>query len=402
MLFWLLCLTGVAKANNLAVHQPLLADNYPIGVRARMSAAMNIGQQVLGNLSPVVVGAIATWAGGVEGWRWAFFVLGIPGGFLAIAVFFLHEPPRGQYEKQDVLGEVVEDENPAQPSMEAAFARLKKIATIRTSIAAFAALGFGVFALGALQVLYLNDTLHVTDILQRGFILSLAGWTAVPFLYPVGRYFDRTYRKNPAKALVLVGLLILPSAIFTPLQFSTNSVTWFVIWGIPQAVLTACAFAMVTPVLQAVCPYRLRGLGVAMGVMYVVLIGGFGGSILAGFFTNAFGVRTTVFILLVPTSIVGGLLLINGARFIRHDLSLVVEELLEEQEEQRKRAVEGAQTPGAPGREHRLLVRARAGAVRRQLRDLPRRVRRAAGHERRGQVDDPARASAGSKSPSGA
>ncbi len=345
VLFWLLCLTGVAKANNLAVHQPLLADNYPIGVRARMSAAMNIGQQVLGNLSPVVVGAIATWAGGVEGWRWAFFVLGIPGGLLAIAVFFLHEPPRGQYEKQDVLGEVVEDENPAQPSMEAAFARLKKVATIRTSIAAFAALGFGVFALGALQVLYLNDTLHVTDILRRGFILSLAGWTAVPFLYPVGRYFDRTYRKNPAKALVLVGLLILPSAIFTPLQFSTTSVTWFVIWGIPQAVLTACAFAMVTPVLQAVCPYRLRGLGVAMGVMYVVLIGGFGGSILAGFFTNAFGVRTTVFILLVPTSIVGGLLLINGARFIRHDLSLVVEELLEEQEEQRKRALEGAQTP---------------------------------------------------------
>ena len=35
----------------------------------------------------------------------------------------------------------------------------------------------------------------------------------------------------------------------------------------------------------------------------------------------------------------------NGARFIRHDLSLVVEELLEEQEEQRKRAVDGARTP---------------------------------------------------------
>jgi ABC-type branched-subunit amino acid transport system ATPase component len=82
-----------------------------------------------------------------------------------------------------------------------------------------------------------------------------------------------------------------------------------------------------------------------MGVMYVVLIGGFGGSILADFFTNSFGVRTTVFVLLVPTSIIGSLLLMNGARFIRHDLSLVVEELLEEQEEQRKRAVEGADTP---------------------------------------------------------
>src|SRR6185436_12077052 len=48
---------------------------------------------------------------------------------------------------------------------------------------------------------------------------------------------------------------------------------------------------------------------------------------------------------LVPTSIIGSLLLMNGARFIRHDLSLVVEELLEEQEEQRKRAIEGVDTP---------------------------------------------------------
>ncbi|MGZ4211555.1 MAG: MFS transporter, partial [Actinomycetota bacterium] len=278
--FWIICVTGVAKANGIAVHQPLLADNYPIGIRARMSAVLNIGQQVIGNVSPVVVGAIATWAGGTEGWRWAFFVLGIPTAIVSLAAFFMREPPRGQFEKDDVLGEVIEDEHPMQPSMEAAFARLKKIATVRTSIAAFAALGFGIFALGGLRALYLNDTLHVTKTLDRGFVLSLSGWAAVPFLYPVGRYFDRVYRKDPAKALVLVGLLILPSAVFTPLQVSTHSIAWFVIWGIPQAVLTACAFAMVTPVLQAVCPYRIRGLGVALGVMYIVFIGGFGGAIL--------------------------------------------------------------------------------------------------------------------------
>jgi hypothetical protein len=109
--FWCVCITGVAKANNIAVHQPLLADNYPIGIRARMSAVMNTGQQVLGNISPVVVGAIATWAGGAEGWRWAFFVLGIPGAILGIAAFFMREPPRGQFEKDDVLGEVIEDDS---------------------------------------------------------------------------------------------------------------------------------------------------------------------------------------------------------------------------------------------------------------------------------------------------
>jgi ABC-type branched-subunit amino acid transport system ATPase component/predicted MFS family arabinose efflux permease len=345
MLFWTICLTGITKANDIAVHPSLIADNYPIGIRARMSAILNLGQQVLGNLSPLLVGIIATAAGGTEGWRWAFFILGIPAALVAGLAFFIKEPPRGQFEKDDVLGEVIEDEEPAQPSMEAAFARLKKIATIRSSIAAFAALGFGLFALGALQVLYLHDTLKVHNILERGFILSLAGWVAVPFLYPVGAYFDRTYRKDPAKALVIVGALIMPSALFTPLQVSTHSITWFVIWGTPQAVLTACAFAMVTPVLQAVCPYRLRGLGTAMGVMYVVFIGGFAGGILADFFTNAFGVRNTVLLLGIPTSIIGSLLLMNGARHIRHDLSLVVEELLEEQDEHRKRQEEGVRTP---------------------------------------------------------
>jgi len=293
----------------------------------------------------VLVGLIAVVVGGGAGWRWGFVVLAIPGLIVSLAAFFMKEPPRGQFEKQDVLGEVIEDENPAYPSMEAAFGRLKKIATIRTSVAAFAALGFGLFALSSLQVLYLNDTLHVHNLLHRGFVLSIAGFCAVPFLYPVGRYFDRTYRKDPAKALIIVGVLILPSALFTPLQVSTHSVVWYVIWGIPQAVFTACAFAMVTPVLQAVCPYRIRSLGVAMGVMYVILIGGVAGNILADFFTNAFGVRSAVLILGIPTSLIGGLLLINGARHIRSDLSLVVEELLEEQDEMRKRAAEGARTP---------------------------------------------------------
>jgi ABC-type branched-subunit amino acid transport system ATPase component len=102
---------------------------------------------------------------------------------------------------------------------------------------------------------------------------------------------------------------------------------------------------MVGPVLYAVVPYRLRGMGTALTTMYIFFIGGFAGGIIAGFFTNAFGIRDTVIVLGVPTSIIGGLLLMNGARFIRHDLSLVVSELLEEQEEQRKRAEEGATVP---------------------------------------------------------
>ena len=74
--------------------------------------------------------------------------------------------------------------------------------------------------------------------------LSLSGIAALPLLPFVGRYFDRTYRVNPAKALAMVGALILPSALFTPIQYSVHSSTAFWILGVPQAVLTTSAFAV--------------------------------------------------------------------------------------------------------------------------------------------------------------
>jgi ABC-type branched-subunit amino acid transport system ATPase component len=240
---------------------------------------------------------------------------------------------------------VIEEKRPAPISMEAAFTRLKKIATIRTVLVAFCALGFGLFSQATLASLYLNNDLHVTNVLHRGIILSLCGIGALPFLPVVGRYFDRTYRRNPARALAMVGLLILPSAIFTPLQFTIHSQVWFVILGVPQAVFTTAALAMVGPVLYAVVPYRLRGMGTALTTMYIFFVGGFLGGIVADFFTDAFGIRATVIALGVPTSIIGGLLLMNGARFIRRDLSLVVSELLEENEEHHKRTEQQVSPP---------------------------------------------------------
>jgi ABC-type branched-subunit amino acid transport system ATPase component len=182
-------------------------------------------------------------------------------------------------------------------------------------------------------------------VLERGIILSLSGILAVPIHPLVGRYFDRKYREDPARALALVGLMILPSALLVPLQFSVHSTTWFWILKTPQAVLTAMAFAMATPVLQAVLPYRLRGMGTALATLYIFFIGGFMGGLVSGFLTDAVGVRASVIALGVPSAVIGGLLLMNGARFIRNDLSLVVEELLEEKDEHEKRYVAKTAVP---------------------------------------------------------
>jgi ABC-type branched-subunit amino acid transport system ATPase component/predicted MFS family arabinose efflux permease len=345
MLFWTRFFTGIGKANTIPVHGSLIADSYPIGVRARMNA-VNYGlSHGLAQASPILVGGIAELAGGTEGWRWVWFVLGVPVAVVGIAAFFLREPTRGKFEQQDVLGEVFVDESPAPISMEAAFARLKRIRTIRSVLVAFSALGFCIFSEQVLASLWLEDHFGVDSALRRGLLLSIAGITALPFLPFSGRYFDRTYRQDPAKALAIVGALVIPLAVITPIQFAMPNEYLFMTLAAPFAILTTVCFSMVGPVLQAVVPYRLRGMGAALSTSYIFFFGGTGGALIAAFLTDASSPRVAAIVLTVPACLIGGAILMNSARYIRNDLSLVVQELLEEQEEHHKRREGGQAVP---------------------------------------------------------
>jgi ABC-type branched-subunit amino acid transport system ATPase component len=59
--------------------------------------------------------------------------------------------------------------------------------------------------------------------------------------------------------------------------------------------------------------------------------------VVGGLLSNAIGLRWTIILLGLPTNLIGGLMLINGARFVRNDLSLVVEEIKELEAEYRRR-----------------------------------------------------------------
>ena len=326
-----------------------------------------MGAHGLGLASPVLCAAIATWAGGAEGWRWAWFLLGIPVVLVAF-LRVLHEgAPRGQFEKQDVLGELFEDEQPAPISMEAAFARIKRIRTIRTVLVGFCALGFGLFSQPALESLYLDDTLHVTNVLHRGLILSLSGIAALPILPLVGRYFDKKYRSGPGQGAG-AGRCAHPAVGAAH----------------PDPVQREQQHVVLDPEDPTGGTHHLRvrdgRTGAAGGRAvpppwhghrdvdpYIFFIGGFMGGLVPGFLTDATGVRGTVIFLGVPSAIIGGALLMNGARYIRNDLSLVGGGAARGEGRARTTIREQAGDPAPAVGEHRLLVRSGAGLVRGQL-----------------------------------
>ena len=332
---------GIARSNTLPVHGSLIADTYPIGVRGRLSATTMGAGLLVGALSPVAVGGIAALAGGDNGWRWAFFVLAVPVLLVAFLGFRIPEPPRGQFEMIDVLGEVIETDT-VPMSMESVFARLKQIRTLRTAMLAFAALGFGLFTGPVLANLYLEDRFDLSA-LERGLLGSLGGLITLAILPFAARGYDARFREDPEKALRLVGLLILPVAVFVPVQYAMPSSLLFAVFGVIPQVFLFTAFTMVGPVLQSVTPYRLRGMGNALGAIYIFFVGATAGALLAAFFTDAIGPRAAVILLMVPSSLLGGYLLLRSSRFIKNDLSLVVAELREEMDEhERQRADPGA------------------------------------------------------------
>ena len=344
MLFWTQLGVGVSKANTISVQWSLIADQYPIGVRGRISAALNFGTQSASALSPVLMAGIATLAGGAAGWRWSFIALSVPVVIVALFAFRLPEPVRGQFEKSSVLGTVIDDDDPAPISIEAAFARLRRVRTLMLAIIGFAALGFCLFTSPVLANLFLQQHYHL-DTFYRGLVATIGASCALVILPMAGRRYDKLYRSDPSKAVAMLGLAIIPAAILTPIQYFMPNWELYTLVGVPQVVLFAAAFTMCGPVFQSVLPYRLRGLGSALGAIYIFFIGATGGALIAAFLINQFNARVAVIAITVPATLIGGLFIIRSSRSIRQDLSLVVAELQEEMAEHERQAQEPDRIP---------------------------------------------------------
>ena len=67
--------------------------------------------------------------------------------------------------------------------------------------------------------------------------------------------------------------------------------------------------------------------------VYIFLMGGFFGGLLAGGLSDAHGERTALTAVVPPAALIGGLLIIYGSRYMKRDIALTISELKEQQAE---------------------------------------------------------------------
>jgi len=97
-LFFCRVMVGVGEATLGPAALSLLSDYFPPRRRATVQAIYSSGIAVGAGLAFFLGG----WVGQHFGWRWAFYLLGFPGLFVALFVFLLKEKPRGQTETSTV------------------------------------------------------------------------------------------------------------------------------------------------------------------------------------------------------------------------------------------------------------------------------------------------------------
>ncbi len=331
---------AVGTGTNNTTHNSYLSDAYPVEGRARIFSLHNGADPVSSTFGIFIVGLIASAA---ANWRVALLIagLGVPVGF---AILFLREPPKGANESNRILqgsGMDVASQQQAAPKilLGSAVNRLLKIRSLYYELVAVAVLGFVGTGTTLFGSLYLNRVWHL-GVGQRGHVYLITGLSAflgIPIAWVVG---DRFFRKAPQLSLVVAAVSItLYGGLFTLSLYMPK--LWLVelFWFLANASVQPLAIS-IFQTLAATAPPEMRSICFGLFGVYATVFGGFAGSILLGVISDAAGVRTAL-ALMGPVCAVGGVLLAVGSRFVRRDITLVIEDVLERYAEGKRRQAGG-------------------------------------------------------------
>jgi ABC-type branched-subunit amino acid transport system ATPase component/MFS family permease len=343
--------TGLGASATIPISPTIITDQYPIAARTRMLAFESLGRPAGYVIGPFIAGTIAAAAGGDEGWRWAFILGAVFPVLIGLLLLTQKDPKRGRFEQEAVLGEALEVVDPPV-SVSAAFERLKKVKTFYFLIVGIGLLGFALVAVPVQLGLLLGNNPTKDDHFHYGYGAYTRGWMigvmqigqliAIPIAGFVG---ERVFHRDPSKALRLTGIFVLLYGVFTVAGLRFHSVSLLIGFMVIANAFQGAAFATIRPAIAAVVPYKMLAQAFAMVGVYIFLMGGFFGGLLAGAFSDAWGQRTALTIIVPPAALLGGLLVMYGAQFMRSDISLGVQELLEEQEERRRMAADPDNIP---------------------------------------------------------
>ncbi len=338
---FLFIIASVGLGTSDTVHNAYLSDAYPTQARARVFAWHNLADPLSQTLGILFVGWLATVT---HNWRWGLMVAvaGIPVGLL---LFTIREPDKGANESSFILKAAGMDTHTQQEQaprvlLGAAVTRLMRIKSIYYELVAVAILGFAGTGIPLFGSLYFSQvwhqgTAHRSEIYS---IIGLSAFLGLPVAFLVG---DKLFRRAPQAPLVLAGASIAAYGGLFTLSLYMPQLWLVVLFQFLANSAIAPLSISIFQTLAATAPPEMRAICFGMFGVFALVFGGFAGGILLGAISSVAGV-TTALALIGPVCAVGGVLLVIGSRYVRRDITLVIEDVLERYAEGKRRQSGGA------------------------------------------------------------
>lgn len=326
---------GVGETVDNPASQSLVADYYRPEVRGRAYAFLRVAPLLGAAIGQIVAAVIAA----RFGWRWAFLVVGVPGSLLAIAVWRLPEPARGESD-----GPQLDDQPeaplravaPIVPNRQAGLGALwadvqiaLRVRSLRSLMVGSAIAGGALSGLGFWAPAFYerHTNLSAEAAASLAGVLILAG--AIGGTVVLGRMVDKIRGRYEGAPMLIAGVtqfvgaaLLMPTFLPVPLWVRLP------VQGVAVAFIVGGLVAIPVMVTEVV-PAGVRGIAFS--------VTGFLGAVasaisptLIGFIADRFelvadgkvrGNLANAFLIVTPLVMIGAVVLLQGRRHVAGDIA---------------------------------------------------------------------------------
>jgi MFS family permease len=310
------CMVGIGEAAYGPVAPTVIADYYPVKVRGQVLAWFYMAIPV-GSALGYVFGDWVTktlFAGRPDGWRWAFYLVVIPGIVLGVWSLFMRDPPRGQAD----LGH---GEKPTKVSGRDLLILLRTPSFVLCTLG-MAAMTFAIGGISFWMPYYLETRpgAPANSTLIFGAITAASGLVATLLGGLVG---DKLRKRFPGSYFLVSGVAMLTGfPIFLAVLFLNVSFTW--IWVL--IFLTCfCLFFNTGPtntIIANVTHPSMRAAGYAVCIFVIHALGDVISPVIIGLLNGYFQDMSKSFLVVGLTFLIAGVLWLWGARYLARDTEM--------------------------------------------------------------------------------
>ena len=326
---------GIGETIDNPASQSLIADYYRTDVRGRVFALQRATPFFGQALGLGLAGGVAS----VLSWRWAFLLVGVPGSALAIAMWRLPEPRRGESDEAPpepdaplpVSAPVVPDRDAGVAALlhdvrDALRVRTLRSLMIGSAIAAGALSGLGFWAAAFYER---HTSLGSGAAAGIAGALILVGAIAGTFL--AGRVVDRVRDRYEGAPMLLAGVCqAIGAALLMPTFLDVPIALRMPVQGLAVAFIVGGLVAIPVMITEVVPP-EVRGISFSV-TGFLGAVAGAASPLVIGLIADQFdylvdgevkGNLANAFLIITPLVFFGAVVLLQGRRHVAGDLERV-------------------------------------------------------------------------------